>query len=387
MKTMTSWKERLLPLGAAMLSTTVVRAQAADAVIAAAPAPASMEIVYLLLAVAVLQVVIILSLSGILRTLGGTGTVWADYLKGRRAAGLLCLVGLGASADLHAATGMNTVLISVNALMWWMIAINVILFAIIVGQLSVVRGMARTLSGKEEVDTPSVAEGPTFADGILQRLTRSVKVEQEKDVLMHHEYDGIRELDNVLPPWWLWLFYGTVIWSVVFLLNVHVLDIWPTQEEEYRQEMAQAKADVDAYLAQFAGMVDETNVTALTDEAAIAGGRATFDAYCKACHGGAGEGGVGPNLTDDHWIHGGGVQNVFKTIKYGVPEKGMIAWKAQLKPAEMQAVTSYILKLHGTNPPNAKAPEGELWKEATTTAPADSAAVVTTDSTAVAALK
>jgi cytochrome c oxidase cbb3-type subunit 3 len=370
-----------------MLITTAGRAQDADAAITISPSTSSMETVYLLLAVAVLQVVIILSLSGILRTLGGTGSVWADYLKGRRAAVMLALFGSAATIDLHAATGMTTALISVQALMWWMIAINAILFAIIVGQLSVVRGMARTLSGKEDVDAPAGATGPTFGDTILQRLTRSVKVEQEKDVLMHHEYDGIRELDNVLPPWWLWLFYGTVIWSVVFLLNVHVLDIWPTQEEEYRLEMAQAKADVDAYLAQFAGVVDETNVTALTDETAMAGGRATFETYCKACHGGAGEGGVGPNLTDDHWIHGGGVQNVFKTIKYGVPEKGMIAWKAQLKPAEMQAVASYILKLHGTNPPNAKAPEGALWKEATTTAPADSAAVVAADTTAVAALK
>ncbi|HMQ74539.1 MAG TPA: cbb3-type cytochrome c oxidase N-terminal domain-containing protein [Flavobacteriales bacterium] len=387
MKTMTSWKERLLPFGAAMLSTTLGRAQTTDAAITAAPATASMETAYLLLAVAVLQVVIILSLSGILRTLGGTGTVWTDYLKGRRAAVLLVLLGLGASADLHAATGMTTALISVQALMWWLIAINVILFAIIVGQLSVVRGMARTLSGKEDVDAPAAEEGPTFADTILQRLTRSVKVEQEKDVLMHHEYDGIRELDNVLPPWWLWLFYGTVVWSVVFLLNVHVLDIWPTQEEEYRQEMAQAKADVDAYLAQFAGMVDETNVTALTDETAMANGQATFETYCKACHGGAGEGGVGPNLTDDHWIHGGGVQNVFKTIKYGVPEKGMIAWKTQLKPIEMQAVASYILKLHGTDPPNGKAPEGEVWKEATTIAPVDSTAAVAADSTAVAVIR
>lgn len=387
MKTMTSWKERLLPLGAAMLSTTAGRAQATDAAIAAAPASASMETVYLLLAVAVLQVVIILSLSGILRTLGGTGTVWADYLKGRRAVVVLALLGLGGATDLHAATGMATVLVSVQVLLWWMVAVNVILFAIIVGQLSVVRGMARTLSGKEEVDMPAAAEGPTFADSLLQRLTRSVKVDQEKDVLMHHEYDGIRELDNVLPPWWLWLFYGTVIWSVVFLLNVHVLDIWPTQEEEYRQEMAQAKADVDAYLAQFAGMVDENNVTPLTDEASIAGGRATYDAYCKACHGGAGEGGVGPNLTDDHWKHGGGIHNIFKTIKYGVPEKGMIAWKAQLKPAEMQAVASYILKLHGTNPPNAKAPEGDVWKEASTTAPVDTIPSQAVDSVAVATIQ
>lgn len=372
MKNMTCWKQRLLPIGAALLIPGPGWAQATDTAATTASPAGAMEIIYLLLAVAVLQVVIILSLSGVLRALGGTGTVAADFFKGRRAVVLLALAGAGASTELHAATGLATPLISVNGLMWWMIALNVILFAVIIVQLSVVRGMTRLLTGQEDTVVPATPAGPSFVDSILQRLTRSVKVEQEKDVLIQHDYDGIRELDNVLPPWWLWLFYGTIIWSVVFLLNVHVFDLWPTGEEEYRQEMAEAKAEVDAYLKKSAGAVDENNVTALTDEAAIAGGKATYDAFCKACHGGAGEGGVGPNLTDDHWKHGGGIQNVFKTIKYGVPEKGMIAWKAQLKPAEIQAVASYILKLHGTNPPNAKAPEGDLWNAAGAAAPADS---------------
>ena len=92
-------------------------------------------------------------------------------------------------------------------------------------------------------------------------------------------------------------------------------------------------------------------------------GELIFKSFCAACHGQKGEGTVGPNFTDEYWIHGGGIQNVFKTIKYGVPDKGMIAWAAQLKPADMQKVASYILTLKGTNPPNPKAPQGEIWKE------------------------
>ena len=81
------------------------------------------------------------------------------------------------------------------------------------------------------------------------------------------------------------------------------------------------------------------------------------------CHGQKGEGLVGPNFADEYWIHGGGIKNVFKVIKYGVPDKGMIAWQAQLKPADMQKVGSYILTLQGTNPPNPKAPQGTIWAD------------------------
>jgi cytochrome c oxidase cbb3-type subunit III len=211
-------------------------------------------------------------------------------------------------------------------------------------------------------------------------------VEKEQDILMHHEYDGIRELDNVLPPWWLWLFYGTIIWSVVYLFNVHVSGTWLHQADEYEQEMAQAKADVEAYLAKAAASVDENTVTLMADANDLAAGKNTFLTYCKACHGENGEGNaVGPNLTDAYWLHGGDIKSVFTTIKYGVVEKGMQSWKKDLKPAEMQQVSSYILTLQGTNPANAKAPQGDLWKPADATVPADSAAmVVPADSAAVA---
>ena len=207
---------------------------------------------------------------------------------------------------------------------------------------------------------------------------------------MHHEYDGIRELNNVLPPWWLWLFYGTIIWGVVYLVNVHILGVMPLQAEEYEQEMAQAKEDVAAYLAQFSNLVDESNVTVATDESTLASGESIYKQFCVACHGANGEGGVGPNMTDAYWIHGGGIKNVFKTIKYGVPQKGMISWQSQLKPSEMQAVASYILTLQGTDPPNQKEPQGEIWKEEAAPAeeaPVEEEAPVTADSTAVAVVQ
>jgi len=346
----------------------------------------SMETNYILLAMAVLQVVIILTLSGIMRTLGSTGSVPADHLKGRKSAAVLTALFLGSTMDASAAVP-GIALITTQTLLYWLVASNVLLFVIIVSQLAVVRGMVRALNGADE-RVPAASSEPSFADSILNKLTRTVKVEQEQDILMHHEYDGIRELDNVLPPWWLWLFYGTIVWSVVYIFNVHISGTWLHQADEYEQEMAQAKADVEAYLAKAAASVDENTVTMMTEAGALAAGKNTFVTYCKACHGENGEGNaVGPNLTDAYWLHGGGIRNVFTTIKYGVVEKGMQSWKKDLKPAEMQQVGSYILSLQGSNPANAKAPQGDLWKDEAV-APADSTAVpvATSDSTAVAAL-
>ena len=128
-------------------------------------------------------------------------------------------------------------------------------------------------------------------------------------------------------------------------------------------EMEKAQAAVDIYLSKQANLVDEKSVVALDDVAALEAGQTIYIEKCAACHGQLGEGGVGPNLTDPYWIHGGGVKEIFATIKYGVPEKGMISWKEQMNPSQMQKVSSFILTLQGTNPPNGKEPQGELWSE------------------------
>ena len=190
----------------------------------------------------------------------------------------------------------------------------------------------------------------------------TVAVEDEKDILLHHDYDGIRELDNHLPPWWVNMFYLTVIFAVGYMLVYHVWNKAPLQAEEYEREMAKAKIEVAAYQEKQGNSIDETSVKLLLQDAsAIANGKAIFDANCMACHGLSGEGTVGPNLTDEFWLHGGSINDVFKTIKYGVPEKGMISWQSTIKPKDMEDVSNYILSLQGSKPANAKAPEGEKY--------------------------
>lgn len=189
-----------------------------------------------------------------------------------------------------------------------------------------------------------------------------VPMEKEKDILFDHEYDGIRELDNVLPPWWVALFWGCIIYGFGYLAYYHVFDYGESQAEEYETEMEYATAQVEAYLAKQADFVDENNVEVVTDENRLALGETLYMGNCAACHGIAGEGGIGPNMTDKYWIQGGSISDIFKTIKYGVPEKGMIAWKSQLRPSDIQNLASYILTLQGTDPPNAKEPQGELYE-------------------------
>lgn len=220
---------------------------------------------------------------------------------------------------------------------------------------------------------------------IMKRMTKSVPLERESEVATDHNYDGIVELDNSLPPWWVYMFYATIIFSVLYIGYYH-FGSGPSQQMEYDSAIAEAKIAKQEMLKKTASNVDENTVTVLSDAAEIAKGKSSFITKCAACHGQNGEGGVGPNLTDDYWIHGGGIKNVFKTIKYGVQEKGMIAWEAQMQPTEMQQIASFILTLKGTNPANAKAPQGDLYKEEAA-APSDSTASAAVDSTVVASAK
>jgi cytochrome c oxidase cbb3-type subunit 3 len=205
------------------------------------------------------------------------------------------------------------------------------------------------------------AAGSSLWAKLMKAMTRSVPLEQEDDVLTDHEYDGIRELDNRLPPWWTALFYVTIIFSVIYLLHYQVLQTGPTQDEEYEMEMALAEEQIQAYKAGLALSIDETNVEITEDATALAEGEQIFVSQCAACHANDGGGGVGPNMTDEYWIHGGDIKDLFATIKYGVPQKGMISWESQLTPGQMQSVASYILTLQGTTPANPKEPQGELY--------------------------
>jgi len=198
-------------------------------------------------------------------------------------------------------------------------------------------------------------------------ITKTTPVETENDLLLDHEYDGIRELDSQIPPWFLWLFYISIFFAVVYMLDYHVFNSSPLQDEEYQLQVKQAEVD-RAVLMNSGAFLNEESVALLTDPPALDAGKQIFTANCVACHSADGGGLVGPNLTDDYWINGGGIKNVFKTIKYGVVAKGMISWQSQLNPKQMQDVASYIISLHGTKPTNPKQPEGQIWKDSDSTA-------------------
>lgn len=192
-------------------------------------------------------------------------------------------------------------------------------------------------------------------------FTKAAPFEKEADVLLDHDYDGIKELDNALPPWWKWGFYITVIIGVIYLFRFHVTHSGPSPIDEYEKEMNLAAIQLDNYRMSKKESIDETNVT-LADAQGIAEGKKIFSGTCIPCHGTNGEGISGPNLTDQYWLHGGSLGNVFKTITYGVPEKGMQPWGKVYSAGEIRNIASFVMSLQGTKPANGKIPEGNLYE-------------------------
>lgn len=185
----------------------------------------------------------------------------------------------------------------------------------------------------------------------------------EETIIIDHDFDGIKELDNNLPPWWIYLFYATIAFAIIYHIRFDFIKEY-TQAEEYEMEVAAAEIAIAEYKKTAKDLVDASSVELLTDAADLAAGKQIFDTNCVACHMADGGGGIGPNLTDQHWILGGGIKNVFSTVSEGGRDgKGMVAWKQILKPAEIAQVASYVISLGGTSPANPKEAEGELWEE------------------------
>ena len=228
--------------------------------------------------------------------------------------------------------------------------------------------------GKEFIPEPE----KSLWSKLISRATDAVPVGKEETVLLDHNYDGIQELDNHLPPWWKWLFYITIIWGVIYLFVYHISDSLPLMYEEYDIVMTEAKAAKEAQMALAGNNIDENNVEKTSDATILAKGKAIFERSCTPCHGPEGQGLIGPNFTDNYWLHGGTINDVFKTIKYGVPQKGMISWQSQLSPSDIRDVANFILSLVGTvpkNPPAPKAPEGVEYKPDAQTSPAETTPV------------
>jgi cytochrome c oxidase cbb3-type subunit 3 len=199
---------------------------------------------------------------------------------------------------------------------------------------------------------------------------------RDEDRLMDHKYDDIEEYDNPLPAWWMVIFVATIIWAIAYFLNVIPgLGTGKGRAANYEAEMAAAQEKFGSPEQQMAAAIDPAAVTAaLADPAKLEAGKTVFTTTCVACHNADGGGNIGPNLTDDYWIHGNQPKDILTTITKGVPDKGMPTWGATLKPDQISSVAAYVITLHGTKPAVAKEPQGTLMTADGQPAAADSAA-------------
>jgi len=245
----------------------------------------------------------------------------------------------------------------------FVIALLVLMVAIYLLQL------LKSIVQKEAMDKAK-AEGKEYVEekGLWSKLdkevlTQAVDIHDEESITLDHDYDGIRELDNHLPPWWKYLFYITIVFGVVYIGVYHVFDTMPLQEQEYNNAMSLAEAAKAANVSSDAVGIDESSVVISDDPSVIANGGKVYAMNCAPCHKADGGGGIGPNLTDEYWVNGGSVSDVFTAVKYGFPDKGMISWEPLLSSQQMSDVTSFVMSLKGTNPEGAKDPQGERYIE------------------------
>ncbi len=246
---------------------------------------------------------------------------------------------------------------------FFLLMVLLILIGIELVLKSIENVMSQTLSeeAKERYLT-SKSKQWEWGKDMMGKLTGNKPVEKEGEIILDHNYDGIKELDNELPPWWVWMFYATIVFAVVYLVRFEVYNDY-NQYTEYDQEVAEAKIAIEAYKKTAKGLVDANTVEVLTDASDLNAGKAVYETNCVACHMADGGGGIGPNLTDEQWILGGGIKNIYNTISEGGRDgKGMVAWKQNLKPLEIAQVSSYILsEIQGKTPANPKAAEGDIW--------------------------
>jgi len=232
--------------------------------------------------------------------------------------------------------------------------------------LQVIKVMTRqTAQEKSQKLGVAYKEEPSLWSKLWNKSNDFVPLEKEADIMLDHNYDGIRELDNHLPPWWKWLFYLSIVFSIVYMVFYHLTDTLPLPLQEYENELVVAQEQArKLQAANPVAAIDETNVTVATDAQAIADGKQTFLNNCASCHRKDGGGDIGPNLTDEYWKHGDDIKKIFTVVRHGVQGTNMIAWEGFISPEKMQNVSSYILTLRGTNPENPKKPEGEIYKPA-----------------------
>jgi cytochrome c oxidase cbb3-type subunit 3 len=264
-------------------------------------------------------------------------------------------------------SGNKPAFIEQPVIMLFLLLLLLILIAIeaIVGSLDSLLYQSLDKDAKARYEAQK-AKTPTFITWITstyKKLLGQKPIQEEHEIILDHNYDGIKELDNNLPPWWIYGFYASIVFAAVYLIKYHVFN-GDNQYTELETEYAEAKIAIENYKKTAKDLVDINTVELLTDASDLKAGQAIFETNCVACHKVDGGGGIGPNLTDKYWMLGGGIKNVFKTVSEGGRDgKGMIAWKQLLKPAEMAQVSSYVLQFQGTTPAEPKAAEGDIWED------------------------
>ena len=358
-----SCKPILLTVAAGMFSGVEVMAQSETA-----PA-ANQDFLYgLLIAFGALFLIIILVLNSVIKSMAGNAELWKPKNTKITRAGLILLL-IVTSAQSQAAEAKSSPFAFIDSYpdsFWFLVIMNLFFVLIILVQLRVFRKLIDSLRVQNQPETevaikPVVETENAWWTNLRRKLVRAVPIEREEEIMTDHEYDGIRELDNVLPPWWLAMFYATIIFAFGYVAHYHVFKTGDLQIAEFNKSVQIANQEVEAYMATIKAQVDVKTVILVTDAESLGAGEKIYKANCVACHGVFGEGGVGPNFADEYWIHGGSVNDVFSIIKYGVPSKGMISWRAQLSPTEIQNVASYLFTFQGTNPDNQKEPQGEKY--------------------------
>jgi cytochrome c oxidase cbb3-type subunit 3 len=262
--------------------------------------------------------------------------------------------------------GTEPAFLKYPVIMLFLLLVLVVLISIeaIVGALENV--MFQSLDDMGKVRFLATKKSPlrivAWVKNSYKRMLGSKPMEKEGEIVLDHDYDGIKELDNDLPPWWIYGFYASIIFAFVYMLRYHVFE-GENQYAELETTLAQAKVELEEYKKTATDMVDFNSVVVLTDAADVLNGKTIYEANCVACHMADGGGGIGPNLADKNWILGGGIKNIFNTISEGGRNgKGMIAWKQTLKPNEMAQVSSYVMTFEGTTPAKPKDPEGDIWE-------------------------
>ncbi|MFJ1327673.1 cbb3-type cytochrome c oxidase N-terminal domain-containing protein [Capnocytophaga canimorsus] len=243
------------------------------------------------------------------------------------------------------------------------LTIVLIIVEIMLGSL---KTLAEAIMTEEQRQKHKEAAKNAWYRRFYAKMLDQKPIEKESEIILDHDYDGIKELDNTLPPWWVYMFYLTIIFAGIYMVRYHILGA-DNQKTEYEKAVAEAQLQIEEYKRNAPDLLNADNVELLTDAADISAGKVAFETNCVACHMADGGGGIGPNLTDDYWILGGGIKEIFTTISEGGREgKGMVPWKSTLKPREIAQVASYIKSLRGKTPANPKEPEGDLWVEQTT---------------------